>query len=677
MLPRVLVIAAVAMAAAGCAGPERAARYLPGADVLAGSATGGWGGSAVPEGWPNVSSTNDLLAPFLACRSPGEFIELQHRADMTRLVERLDPWSAVRLGSLGPVLAGADVLNRKRAEFLVAATEEYGPALAEVFALFIVHSAFTDDIREVLRLLAEDKRLGETLGRMGEVSRQLAERGIGPSEYKDRPERGGDVLRGLGRAATDALSTSELRRGAVAMRYYAQRAQLPPRYEQALVEVERVQFEAAHSTLNVLKGGFDHLTFGVPLGFLNLVMGTCHGVGELLQGHYEQGVREVAPAAVLVGLYAGGRALRPGLAAERGAGSGGAKSGWLPNLGFGGLEAVAQRLRERLGASGLVQLAKYLQARREAALLVYEGGELGAIGLFEASGDVAKARAWMSKAVQERPTGSGAAAAAATGEALGGLAALVDEGAGQTRAVLEVKLAEVEASAPGPRLSWDLKAVETAKPLLGEPPAGVPPSAALWREYVAYYERRLGEMRGTEKTGTQADVKPPLWWWSYESFRDAFRAAIEYQRARTVALLADAAKPRGDRSRFREFEKPFVQPNAGVKKTDLRFADVLIIEREVAPGRSSRVETVSFKRRDFRKMKAEDVRELMKGDAREAMRYYGGVLDIRTPGLGLRGQPVTVSKVHLVYDAKLKPESDLQSIFEGVAAETGVEVRFE
>jgi hypothetical protein len=65
-----------------------------------------------------------------------------------------------------------------------------------------------------------------------------------------------------------------------------------------------------------------------------------------------------------------------------------------------------ERLAARLGNSGLFQLAKYIQANREAALLVYETGEPGAIGLYEAKGDVAGARAWMAKAVRGRPGGA-------------------------------------------------------------------------------------------------------------------------------------------------------------------------------------------------------------------------------------------------------------------------------
>jgi len=95
-----------------------------------------------------------LLAPFLACTSPAAFIELQRGRDMVRLVEGLDDWSAVRLGALGPVLPeAAHALNRKRASFLVTVTREYGVALAEVFVLFVFHSAFDKDVEQVQRIL--------------------------------------------------------------------------------------------------------------------------------------------------------------------------------------------------------------------------------------------------------------------------------------------------------------------------------------------------------------------------------------------------------------------------------------------------------------------------------------------------------------------------------------------
>ena len=47
------------------------------------------GGRTVPEGWPDYSSWLDeeLLAPFFQCTSPAEFLALQRRVDMPRLVE--------------------------------------------------------------------------------------------------------------------------------------------------------------------------------------------------------------------------------------------------------------------------------------------------------------------------------------------------------------------------------------------------------------------------------------------------------------------------------------------------------------------------------------------------------------------------------------------------------------
>ena len=207
---------------------------------------------------------------------------------MPRLVESLDDWSAVRLGALGPLRTdAAAVLTRKRTAFLLDATEKYGIARAEVFALFILHSAFDDELRELLRLLSRDKQLGETLGKMGAVREELGLRGLKLSDFPDRAEKPGDSLRGLGRAVRDALASSPMSDGARYLDFSARREQLPPPYQHAVDEVERAQMEAVFSPGSVVLGGFDHLTFGVPLGFFLLVAGTGHGAYSLSQGRYE------------------------------------------------------------------------------------------------------------------------------------------------------------------------------------------------------------------------------------------------------------------------------------------------------------------------------------------------------------------------------------------------------
>ena len=65
-----------------------------------------------------------------------------------------------------------------------------------------------------------------------------------------------------------------------------------------------------------------------------------------------------------------------------------------------------------------------------------------------------------------------------------------------------------------------------------------------------------------------------------------------------------------------------------------------------------------------------------------AQRYYGGEVDIRTPALGMRGKPVKVDKVHLVYDGDgnlldVKTRKVLEELFRRLTKETGVEVRIE
>ncbi|HLM45611.1 MAG TPA: hypothetical protein VK458_17185, partial [Myxococcaceae bacterium] len=133
------------------------------------------GGRTTPLGWPDFSSGDEeLLAPFFSCTSPAEFVALQQRVDMPRLVEALDDWGAVRLGALGPVREdAAHLLQRKRANFLVTACVRYGLLHAEVFALFVLHSAYDDEVNAVLRLLAGDKRLGQTLALMPSVRDEL------------------------------------------------------------------------------------------------------------------------------------------------------------------------------------------------------------------------------------------------------------------------------------------------------------------------------------------------------------------------------------------------------------------------------------------------------------------------------------------------------------------------
>ncbi|WNG52700.1 hypothetical protein F0U60_31985 [Archangium minus] len=664
------------------------------------------GGEAVPPGWPNFSSGDReaLLAPFLKCTSPAEVLALQERVDMPRLVEALDDWRAVRLGALGPPREDvARLLNSRRVSFLVKALEDYGALRAEVLAVFIVDSAHDDDLREILFLLARDKRLEETLARLPAFQTALEKRGLKPTARVDRDFEIRDLGRGAGRALTDGLSSSVASDGGRSFAFLSIRDQLPPEYQKALDEAEKRWAEQHFSAGNVVLGGFDHLTFGVPLGFYGLLSSTGHGAQSLAQGKYEQATRELAPAALLVAIYAGGKGLRY-LSEGRGA------PGTRPHLltGFEALELrlrtleeTARQLEGRLSLEGLRTLVRYLQASREAGRFVAVGGADAALALYEARGDVAKARPLLSRARPEAtgspPVKSGAGTSA--GEAIaaadeaprpslkearaaerpGTLASLVDEGVGHSREVVEAKLAAVEREATGPRLPKDRGVLEKHRPTLDAPTPEARGNPR-WREYVDYYERRFSEVeKGTATEG-------PLKWEGYERMRGWFARGLAFERDMVALLESDATLPRAQRRFLGAFIRPRILRCVGVwkPKSGLRYADVLVIEEGELAGGPPRVETLSFKSRNFSGLKYEALKAQMIADAKEALDKYGGTLDIRRDSLQSllrKGGEVPVQRVRLIYEGgELKPgkAEDLRSAVNETRKEVpGVEVLFQ
>ncbi|WP_239470237.1 hypothetical protein [Archangium violaceum] len=618
----------------------------------------------MPPGWPDFSSGDGeaLLAPFLTCTSPAEFLALQERVDMPRLVEALDDWRAVRLGAQGPAREDvARLLNLKRASLLVKTTEDHGAVRAQVLALFIVNSSHDDDLREILFLLAQDKRLEEMLALLPAFQTALERRGLKPTARPDRDFETRDVGRGLARAGRDALTSSPVSGDGAAFTFSTIRGQLPPDYQEALDEAEK-RWAARHfSAGNVVLGGLDHLTFGVPLGFYGLLASTGHGAHSLARGEYEQATRELAPATLLVAIYVGGKGVRHFSEARGTPGMG-------PHLPTGletmeprlrALEHTARRLEGLLGADGLRELARYLRASRESGRFVAVGGVDAALALYEARGDVAKARPLMSRA---RPGATGTSvgrSGPSPNETRGverpdGLASLVDEGAGYTREVVDAKLSAVELESTNPRLPKDVGVLEKQRPSLDAPPPEARGNPR-WREYVDYYEKRLGEVKESKA------AKGPLPWEAYEQMRVWFARGLAFERVMVTLLQADARLPRAQRRFLGDFDKPRIETNVGVRKPDsgLRFADVLVIEAGELGGQPRRVETFSFKSRELSGLRETALEAQMIADAKEALRNYGETLDIRRDSLQPLfpgGSEVRVPRVRLVYEGgKLKP----------------------
>lgn len=595
----------------------------------------------VPRGWPEEArSDEELLAPFLACASTTDFLALQRGVDMPGVVRRLGDWSAVRLGALGPLVdaRASEVLIRKRASFLLTSVADHG-VYAQVFALFIAHTSFDDELHPLLRLLSGQKRLGQTLGHMEAVREELRRRGFKLSDYADRDERAGDVLRGLRSAARDALNSSPASQDSRFLGMWNKSRQLPPAYQQAVDELTAAAGREHYTPGSVALGGVDHLTFGVPLGFYHLVAGTGHGVQTLARGQYEQATRELAPAAVLVALYAGGKSARY-LAEGRGPGARARLA--LPELRLEALKQVAWQLRERLGLEGLGELARYLRSSREAAVFVGAGGEPAAVALYEARGNVARAQAWLSEAKPER--GGAPEPRPATGKALGGVASLVDEAAGYSAQVVEAKLRQAELEAPGPRLPADVALLEKLRATLDAPPPGVPEGYSLWSEYTTYRQRRLAELKQGKAT------EGPLRWVAYERMRGAFARGLAFERSMVKVLRADADLPVAQRQWLQGFNQPRIEVHVGVSKPPVpgtRFADVLVIEQQPPAGQSPRVETFSFKSRYLASFDEGGLAAQMVTDARAALDCYGGTLNILRRSLK---QSTAVQRVRLVYE---------------------------
>ncbi|NNB94287.1 hypothetical protein HI113_10260 [Corallococcus exiguus] len=625
----------------------------------------------VPSGWPHLDSEEEVLAPFLECTTPAAFLALQRQADMPRLVEALSDWNAVRLGALGPLEAeAARVLLKKRAAFLATAVEKHGVAKAEVLALFVLHTSHDDEVRRLLRLLAEDKLLKRALGAMEVVREELKQRGLALTDFPERDFRAGDIARGLGRAADDVAASIPLVGGSRGVDASALPPRLPPPYRAAYEEVEKAQYLGAFAPGNVALASFDSLTFGVPLGFYHLAAGTAQGGASLAQGEYEEAARQLAPAALMVGLYAGGKGARAvreaGLSRQEGA----RIRAVVPRVEA--LKAVLERLEARAGEGVVGELARYLQQDRDAAILVAEWGEAGALALHEARGNVAQAQATL--AVRYREPSSSTSTGGGSGRRGGTRPSVPPEAAGLPVEVAEAKFKQLEAEFPGARLSMNVAELEKHSEALRRAAPAQVTAEPLWADYVAYLETRAAEIRqGIAQKG-------PLKWAGYRLVRDRYARGLAFERKMVALLEEDATLPRARRRWLKDFDQPRIETHVGVAKADIRFADVLVIEEGPAAGPTPRVETFSFKSRELNRLGRSELTAQMRADAGDALLYYGETVDIRRPEFKLRGIPVKVERVRLIYERKLAPgDTDLlTSAMRNVKEDVkGVEVLFQ
>lgn len=123
------------------------------------------------------------------------------------------------------------------------------------------------------------------------------------------------------------------------------------------------------------------------------------------------------------------------------------------------------------------------------------------------------------------------------------------------------------------------------------------------------------------------------------------------RRGPVVNLLReDAALPPALRHWLKAFHSPHIEVHVGLSKPSvpgIRFADVLVIEQKPPAGQRPRVETFSFKSRHLAPLEGKELAAQITMDARAALDFYGGTVDILRRSIKGRFE---VQHVRLVYE---------------------------
>ncbi|HVG61986.1 MAG TPA: hypothetical protein VNA24_25710 [Hyalangium sp.] len=243
---------------------------------------------------------------------------------------------------------------------------------------------------------------------------------------------------------------------------------------------------------------------------------------------------------------------------------------------------------------------------------------------------------------------------------------------------IEARLVEAEALAAGARQTAVVAELAGKRPMLASPLPGAAGREALWRDYVAYWARRYEELASPDALAK--GVKGPLEWPGYLVFRTRVRAAIEVQASVAERLRGEAKLPPAERMVLKGMKQPLTETNVGLKRegrNTVVFVDHLAVDGATLKSSAPRVESISTKQRDFKRMSREEARDQVRADVREALTKYGGEVEVRRRGHPLFGRRVTVSRVHLMYDGGLVPElSEFREAMRKTAEEAGVGLHF-
>ena len=371
--------------------------------------------------------------------SPAMRVEVQQHVDMTAVLHRMNDWHAVRLGVITPMsnAAAQQHLNRKRAAYIARTIKEFGPANADVLIAYMWQGVLGYDAAEIFGHLARVRMLTKfrALPMMSQVLTAQGTDDITMAEPEEHPWA--LVKSMVPNPLTMLQKHREKQWGNADLK--AQNRDLPPAFQDALMEVTNAQVEASLAPRTVARALFDDMTFGLPGGVADVATGTASAGYHAIQGEYSvageelQGVMMILLSVIgvkayrrIAGAVGGAAGHAPGNgASERTRGAGppakqlpagtdaSATAGASATSGVATEAAattgaaaeaatvveiteqaalISKRLHARFDGAQLQTVADLLQNDPAANVFARQHGEAGIAALAETKGNVAQAK---------------------------------------------------------------------------------------------------------------------------------------------------------------------------------------------------------------------------------------------------------------------------------------------
>ena len=259
--------------------------------------------------------------------SPAMRVEVQQHVDMTAVLHRMNDWHAVRLGVITPMsnAAAQQHLNRKRAAYIARTIKEFGPANADVLIAYMWQGVLGYDAAEIFSHLARVRMLTKfrALPMMSQVLTAQGTDDITMAEPEEHPWA--LVKSMVPNPLTMLQKHREKQWGNADLK--AQNRDLPPAFQDALMEVTNAQVEASLAPRVVARALFDDMTFGLPGGVADVATGTASAGYHAIQGEYSVAGEELQGVMMILLSVIGVKAYR------RIAGAVGGSGGHTPGNG--------------------------------------------------------------------------------------------------------------------------------------------------------------------------------------------------------------------------------------------------------------------------------------------------------------------------------------------------------